>query len=70
MILELTIILRWLIYYKTIINQSTLTDEKEKMVKSRPASYYRNIRDDIYAKFNYNNNEFIKIPIFEILKYF
>lgn len=49
-----------MIYYKTIINQSTLTDEKEKMVKSRPASYYRNIRDDIYAKFNYNNNDLIR----------
>lgn len=37
-----------------------LTDEKEKMVKSRPAHYYRNVRNDIYTKFNCNNNEFIK----------
>lgn len=35
-----------------------LTDEN--VLKSRPASYYRNIRDDIYAKFNCNNNEFIR----------
>lgn len=35
-----------------------LTDKN--VIKSKPASYYRNIRDDIYAKFNYNNNEFIK----------
>lgn len=34
--------------------------EKEKMVKSRPAHYYRNVRNDIYTKFNCNNNEFIK----------
>ena len=34
--------------------------EKEKMVKSRPTHYYRNVRNDIYTKFNCNNNEFIK----------
>lgn len=32
----------------------------ENVIKSRPASYYRNIRDDIYAKFNYNNNDLIR----------
>ena len=47
-----------MIYYNIIINQSTLTDEN--VIKSRPASYYRNIRDDIYAKFNYNNNDLIR----------